>query len=91
MAYNFLYSFRAESKLKPHESVCRNYDHFHIKAPNTFNKMLKFTLQIPNSVGDKFSHWDSQNETLTTHFEQKTETTLSVSYFEKIMSHWDYI
>ena len=56
MEYNFLYSFKAESKLKPHESVCRNYDHFHVKAPNTFNKMLKFTLQIPNSVGDKFSH-----------------------------------
>ena len=29
----------------------------------------------------------SQNETLITHYEKKTETTLNVSYFEKIMSH----
>ena len=50
------------------------------------------SLQIPNSLGDKFSHWDSQNETLITHYEKKkTETTLNVSYFEKIMSHWEYI
>ena len=47
-------------------------------------------LQIPNS--DKSSHWDSENETLITHNEKKkTETTLNVSYFEKIMSHWEYI
>ena len=32
----------------------------------------KGTLQIPNSLGDKVSHWDSQNET------QKPETTLNV-------------
>ena len=45
------------------------------------------TLQIPNFLGDKFSHRDSQNETLTTHYEKKkTETTLNVSYFKKIMS-----
>ena len=51
-----------------------------------------FTLQIPNSLGDKFSQWDSQNETLITHYEKKkTETALNVSYFEKIMSHWEYI
>ena len=50
------------------------------------------TLQISNSLGDKFSQWDSQNETLITHYEKKkTETTLNVSYFEKIMSHWEYI
>ena len=29
------------------------------------------TLQIPNSLGDKFSQWDSQNETLITHYEKK--------------------
>ena len=28
-------------------------------------------LQIPNSLGDKFSQWDSQNETLITHYEKK--------------------
>ena len=50
------------------------------------------SLQIPNSLGDKFSHWDSQNETLITHYDNKNpETTLNVSYFEKIMSHWQYI
>ena len=50
------------------------------------------TLQIPNALGDKFSHWDFQNETLITHYEKKkTETTLNVPYFEKIMSHWKYI
>ena len=30
-----------------------------------------YTLQIPNSLGDKFSQWDSQNETLITHYEKK--------------------
>ena len=50
------------------------------------------TLQISNSLGDKFSQWDSQNEILITHDEKKkTETTLNVSYFEEIMSHWEYI
>ena len=48
-------------------------------------------LQIPSSLGNKFSHWDSQNETLITHYEKKNpETMLNVSYFEnfeKIMSH----
>ena len=34
------------------------------QAPNT--------LQIPNPLGNKFSHWDSQNETLVTHDEKKT-------------------
>ena len=50
------------------------------------------TLQISNSLGDKFSQWDSQNETLIAHYgKKKTETMLNVSYFEKIMSHWEYI
>ena len=31
------------------------------------------TLQIPNSIGDKFSQWDSQNETLITHYEKKRQ------------------
>ena len=30
-------------------------------------------LQIPNSLGDKFSQWDSQNETLITHYEKKKQ------------------
>ena len=29
------------------------------------------TLQIPNSLGNKNSHWDSQNEALITHDEKK--------------------
>ena len=29
------------------------------------------TLQISNSLGDKFSQWDSQNEILITHDEKK--------------------
>ena len=50
------------------------------------------TQQIPNSLGDKFFHWDSQNETLFTHYKEKNpEHTLNVSYFEKIMSHREYI
>ena len=54
--------------------------------------LCTFTLQVLNSLGDKFSHWDSQYETLITHYEKKTtETMLNVSYFEKIMSHWEYI
>ena len=49
-------------------------------------------LPISNSLGDKFSYWDSQNVTLITHYEERTpETTLNLSYFEKIMSHWEYI
>ena len=56
-----------------------------------FGKHL-YTLQIPNSLEDKFSYWDSQNEALITHYEKKkTETTLNVSYFEKIMSYWEDI
>ena len=31
------------------------------------------TLQIPNSLGDKFSQWDSQNETLITHYEKNAK------------------
>ena len=27
------------------------------------------TLQIPNSLGDKFAQWDSKNEALITHYE----------------------
>ena len=30
-------------------------------------------LQIPNSLEQKFSHWDSQYETLITHYEKKTQ------------------
>ena len=48
------------------------------------------TLQIPNSLGDKFSQWDPQNETLITHYEKKNRDHWNVSYFEKIMSHWEY-
>ena len=29
------------------------------------------TLQISNSLGDKFSQWDSQNEIIITHDEKK--------------------
>ena len=28
-------------------------------------------MYIANSKGDKFSHWDSQNETLINHYEKK--------------------
>ena len=35
--------------------------------------MEMFTLQIPNSLGDKFSHSDSQNETFITHYEKKKQ------------------
>ena len=61
-----------------------------------FYVLLLTALQIPNSLGDQFSHWDSQNETLITYYEKKnkknkTETTLNISYFERIMSHWEYI
>ena len=49
-------------------------------------------MPIPNSLGDKFSQWDFHNETLITHYEKKkTETALNVSYFEIIMSYWEYI
>ena len=39
---------------------------------NTSSVFTTFTstLQIPNSLGDKFSHWDSQNETVITHYEK---------------------
>ena len=33
----------------------------------------KGTLQIPNSLEDKLSHWDSQNETLITHYGNKNQ------------------
>ena len=50
--------------------------------------MLSNLLHLANSkFSSKFSHWDSQNEALITHYEKKTETTLNVSYFEKMMSH----
>ena len=31
----------------------------------------KGTLQIPNSLGDKSCQYDSQNETVITHYEKK--------------------
>ena len=31
------------------------------------------TLQIPNSLGDKFSQRDSRNETLIIHYDKKTQ------------------
>ena len=65
-----------------------------MKCSDSLNEKPKSnisTLQIPNSLGDKFSQWDSQNETLIIYYGKKTETTLNVSYFEKIMSHWEYI
>ena len=31
------------------------------------------TPQIPNSVGDNFSHWDSQNDALITYCEKKNQ------------------
>ena len=57
-------------------------------SPSAYRNNPNYELQIPNSLGDKFSHRDSQNETLITHYEKKkTEITLNLSYFEKIMSH----
>ena len=41
------------------------------RQQNTF--IMSFSLQIPNSLRDKFSHWDSQNETLITHYEKKKQ------------------
>ena len=38
-----------------------------------FVKCFSGALQIPDSLGDKFSDWDSQNETLTTHYEYKNQ------------------
>ena len=35
----------------------------------TVQLSVLFTLQIPDSLGDKFSHCDSQNETQITHYE----------------------
>ena len=54
-------------------------------------RIVNTTLQVPNSLGDKFFHWDSQNETILLIMRKKAETTLNLSYFEKIMSHWEYI
>ena len=36
-----------------------------------FNQVFFTTLQIPNSLEDKFSHRDSQNETPISHYEKK--------------------
>ena len=35
------------------------------------SEKLLDTPQIPNSLRDKFSHWDSQNETRIIHYEKK--------------------
>ena len=59
-----------------------------IRSSQSYDCWKHLTLQIPNSLGDKFSHGDSQNETRITNYEKKkTETMLNVSYFEKAMSH----
>ena len=50
-----------------------------------------YTLQTPNSLGDKFSHWDSQNETLITHYEKKSRNHVKCFLFWEIMSRWEYI
>ena len=36
-----------------------------------FNDNFNPTLQTSNSLEDKFSQWDFQNETLITHYEKK--------------------
>ena len=48
-------------------------------------------LQIPNSLGDKFTNEILKMRHLLLIMRKKTETTLNVSYFEKIISHWEYI
>ena len=35
------------------------------------NIFFFITMQIPNSLGEKFSQWDCQNETIITHYEKK--------------------
>ena len=64
-----------------------------IKNKSWWDIMIQYnTLQIRNSLGHKFSYWDSRNETLITHYEKKNKkNTLNVSYLEKIMSHWEYV
>ena len=47
-----------------------------------FGKHL-YTLQIPNSLGDKFSYWDSQNEALITHYEKKNRNHAKCFLFWK--------
>ena len=48
-------------------------------------------LQILNSVLDKFYCWDSRNETLIAHYEEKNRNHHKLSYFEKMISHFEYI
>ena len=70
-----------------HVSSSENQKHF---IPTAAIPMA--TQQISNSLGEKLSHWDSQNETFITHYEKKKkENTLNLSYVEKIMSFWEYI
>ena len=37
-----LKSFRIANKLKSHENVCKDYNNFHAKMPETYDKILKF-------------------------------------------------
>ena len=53
--------------------------HENCTANSKFSRRQIFSL--------RFSKWD----TYYSLWEKKTETTLNVSYFEKIMSHWEYI
>ena len=49
----------------------------HIRAISVVNKNRSrkcTTLQIPDSLEDKFSHWDSQNESLISHYEKKNRS-----------------
>ena len=39
---NCFHSFRTKNKLKKHENVCKNHDHFYVEKPKEDNKILKF-------------------------------------------------
>ena len=52
---NCHYSFRTESKFKPHRNVCKNYIYCNVKMPETRNKILMFnqdqqSVKIPFAI-----------------------------------------
>ena len=54
--------------------------------------IVLFALQIRNSLGDKFSHWHSQNQTLIGYYEKKNlETKTSFLVFEQIILLTKYV
>ena len=57
---NCFHSFRTESKLKSHDSVCENHNYCNVKMPLARNKILKFNQGHKSMNSPGFSYVDTE-------------------------------